>query len=176
MNIFWSRVRLEVEYFLYHETRRLIISLLHCNLVSLSFISFWQKVISHFMKNCISHSVKLISHAQQSYTYRVSRQVLDSLIECDNPIGLWWVWVAYPKTTIPYQDGCLPQPSGTKPFLKNPNNCYSPNNLNNCYNPNNFSHFGHYIFQRQLINQVNVGMGGGTQYHGTMVPQDYTKN
>ena len=37
MNIFWSRVRLEVEYFLYHETRRLIISLLHCNLVSLSF-------------------------------------------------------------------------------------------------------------------------------------------
>ena len=39
--------------------------------------------------------------------YRVSRQVLDSLIECDNPIGLWWVWVAYPKTTIPYQDGCL---------------------------------------------------------------------
>ena len=110
------------------------------------------------------------------YRYRVSRQVLDSLIECDNPIGLWWVWVAYPKTTIPYQDGCLPQPSGTKPFLKNPNNCYSPNNLNNCYNPNNFSHFGHYIFQRQLINQVNVGMGGGTQYHGTMVPQDYTKN
>ena len=63
MNIFWSRVRLEVEYFLYHETRRLIISLLHCNLVSLSFISFWQKVISHFMKKCISHSVKLISHA-----------------------------------------------------------------------------------------------------------------
>ena len=111
-----------------------------------------------------------------NFTYRVSRQVLDSLIECDNPIGLWWVWVAYPKTTIPYQDGCLPQPSGTKPFLKNPNNCYSPNNLNNCYNPNNFSHFGHYIFQRQLINQVNVGMGGGTQYHGTMVPQDYTKN
>ena len=36
------------------------------------------------------------------YMYRVSRQVLDSLIECDNPIGLWWVWVAYPKTTIPY--------------------------------------------------------------------------
>ena len=105
-----------------------------------------------------------------------SQLVLDGLIGHDNQIGLWWVWVAYPKTTIPYQDGCLPQPSGTKPFLKNPNNCYSPNNLNNCYNPNNFSHFGHYIFQRQLINQVNVGMGGGTQYHGTMVPQDYTKN
>ena len=128
--------------------------------------------------------------------YRVSQQVLDGLIGYDNPIGLWWVWVAYPKTTIPYQDGCLPQPSGTKPFLKNPIICYSPNYYSqlvldglighdnqiglwwvwvaypkttipyqdgclnnhrepindNCYSPKNL--FGHCIYQRQLINQV----------------------
>ena len=45
---------------------------------------------------------KLLILSSSPGSYRVSRQVLDSLIECDNPIGLWWVWVAYPKTTIPY--------------------------------------------------------------------------
>ena len=58
--------------------------------------------------------------------YSVSQQVLDGLIGYDNPIGLWWVWVAYPKTTIPYYDGCLPKPSGNSQFSKNQNNCYSP--------------------------------------------------
>ena len=32
--------------------------------------------------------------------YRVSQQVLDGPIGQYNPIGLWWVWVRWSKTTI----------------------------------------------------------------------------
>ena len=59
-------------------------------------------VAERIQKGTISYVLMQLRTASLQYKYRVSRQVLDSLIECDNPIGLWWVWVAYPKTTIPY--------------------------------------------------------------------------
>merc|ERR1711884_36336 len=56
-----------------------------------------------------------------------SQLVLDGLIGHDNQIGLWWVWVAYPKTTIPYQNGCLNNHQNQTIFKKTTINCYSPN-------------------------------------------------
>ena len=90
----------------------------------------------------------------------MSQQVLDGPIGQCNPIGLWWVWVRWSKTTISWLIWLTLRTIKTSQYLKNQNNCFSANN---------FSFF--FITSPETNNQPCQGNYGWRYlvqtYHGT---------
>ena len=57
-------------------------------------------------------------NSSKYFKYRVTQQVLDGLIGQNNPNGLWWEWIWYPKTTIQYYGWLLKTIRNQKIFKK----------------------------------------------------------